>query len=96
MSFVFMVNYCFDLYNSISQLTNIESVELLKDFEGDEKKGSEENEREKEIEDIDECLFNSISFITLNSYYQKFEIIFQISKLNMYKEVDSPPPIILS
>ena len=91
-----MVNYCFDLYNSISQLTNMESVELLKDFEGDEKKGSEENEREKEIEDIDECFFNSISFKTLNSYYQKFEIIIQFPKLNMSNEVDSPPPIILS
>ena len=91
-----MVNYCFDLYNSISQLTNMESVELLKDFEGDEKKGSEENEREKEIEDIDECFFNSISFKTLNSYYQKFEIIIQFPILNMCKEVDSPPPIILS
>ena len=96
MSFVFMVNYCFDLYNSISQLTNIESIELLKDFEGDEKKGSEENEREKEIEDIDECLFNSISFKKLNSYYKKFEIIIQFPKLNMSNEVDSPPPIILS
>lgn len=91
-----MVNYCFDLYNSISQLTNMESVELLKDFEGDEKKGSEENEREKEIEDIDECFYNSISFKTLNSYYQKFEIIIQFPILNMCKEVDSPPPIILS
>ena len=91
-----MVNYCFDLYNSISQLTNKESVELLKDFEGDEKKGSEENEREKEIEDIDECFYNSISFKTLNSYYQKFEIIIQFPILNMCKEVDSPPPIILS
>lgn len=95
-----MVNYCFEVYNSINQLTNMESVELIKDFEGDEKKGGEENERENEreneIEDIDECLFKSISFITFNSYDQKFENIFQFPKLNMYKEVDSPPPIILS
>ena len=44
-----MVNYCFDLYNSISQLTNMESVELLKDFEGDEKKVVKKTKEKKKL-----------------------------------------------
>ena len=42
-----MANYCFDIYESINKLSTSESVELVNDFENDDKEGNEKNEREK-------------------------------------------------
>jgi len=91
-----MANYCFDIYESINKLSTSETVELVNDFENDDKEGNEKNEREKEIEDSDVFLFKSISFRVTKPYNHQLRSSFQFSETSIYKEVDSPPPIILS
>ena len=65
----------------------------MNDIDSESNQESEENERENELEDLDECFFNS----TLSNYLNSGSLLsnskFNFPELSLFIEVDSPPPI---
>jgi hypothetical protein len=65
----------------------------VNDIDSESNQESEENERENELEDLDECFFNSILSNHLNSGSLLNNTKFNFPELSLFIEVDLPPPI---
>ena len=89
---VFLVNYICDVCNSYINLIQHDCVELLHDVDDCNKKESEKNEKETEIEDSDEYIFTSYSIYQDFAPNNKFNILCKFIELSFFKEIDSPPP----
>ena len=87
--FTFSVNYTFNLYDSFTNNFTVNSYDIVNDIDSDSNEESEENE----LEDLDECFFNSTLSNHLNSGSLLNTTKFNFPELSLFIEVDSPPPI---
>lgn len=68
------------------------TVEFSHQFDDFNNEESEKNEKENEIEDTDEYVFNSLCVYQEFENNNKYNILCKFIELSVFREVDSPPP----
>ena len=69
-----------------------QTVEFSYQFDDFNNEESEKNEKENEIEDTDEYVFNSLCVYEEFKNNNKYNILCKFIELSVFREVDSPPP----